>query len=260
MFVNKINDSCFVFDMDMILTKDQVEELETNNMLFSETAQGQTKGAMIRSGFWPNKTVYYTYAPNVDQSFIIEIEAAIQAWREQTQLRFKKRTKETNYVRFILGNDGSYSKVGCIGGRQDIYLDRRWADRGTAMHEIGHAVGMIHEHQCWFFHDNVNSILKFKWDNIRPAAKSNYTKYSRAHDGFSHGSDFNWPINSLMIYGSYSDFGIDQSKPVMTVARGSFESTFRAQRSYLSISDRLAVARKYGYNYDPNRDPNLPPI
>ena len=84
-----------------------------------------------------------------------------------------------NVSEFILGEDGSYSNVGRIGGRQYIHLDSRWATRGTVMHELGHAVGLIHEHQCFIYHDNPNSNLIFKWDNI-----PGWTSYSFTAGGF----------------------------------------------------------------------------
>jgi hypothetical protein len=135
------------------------------------------------------------------------------------------------------------------------------------MHEIGHAVGLIHEHQSYIFHDRQNQLV-FKWDNINNDYKDQFAKYSKAHDTYSAGvDDPNYPLNSLMIYGSFADEPVSKnpSQPVITfllggMFGGGMEITYRAQRSYLSISDRLAVARKYGYSYNPATDPNKPPI
>lgn len=265
MFVKQINDSSYIFDSDMLLTIEQVKELELYNEINYEP-KSQTKGTVSKSAnTWPNNTVYYSLNSNVSSHFRTEILAAIEQWRSQSKLYFRERTNQKDYIEFILGNDGSYSKVGRIGGRQYINLDSTWANRGTAMHEIGHAVGLVHEHQCWIFHDLTNSQLIFKWDNIKSSSKSNYQKYNDPHIGYTDSLyDPNYPINSLMIYGSFSsDNAINSSKPVMTYNRFGgvgLESTFTAQRSYLSVSDRIAVAKKYGYSYNPATDPNRPPI
>jgi hypothetical protein len=225
----------------MLLTTDQVEELEIYNEINPESTESDVrlKGTILKEAKTrPNKTVYYSFNSNITPYFRTEILAGIQEWRNQSQLKFIERTNQKDYVEFILGNDGSYSNVGRIGGRQYIHLDMNWADRGTVMHEIGHAIGMIHEHQCWIFHENTpRKSLVFKWDNIRSDAKSNYTKYNKSHIGYSDGLyDLNYPISSLMIYGSFSNNAIDTSKPVLTYSRFGDEATFNAQRSYLSVS------------------------
>lgn len=265
--IKQINDSVFLYDSDMLLTKQQVEELEKYNEINPES---KTKGTIDKKArAWPNGKVYYSFNSNVTDDYKKIIEKGIEEWRKQSKLEFIKRTSQNDYIEFILGRNGSYSKVGCMGGMQYLYLDERWANSGTVMHEVGHAVGLIHEHQAWIFHDtNIKSKLIFKWDNIKDDWKDQFIKSSREHAMFTDGLyDENYPINSLMIYGSYSssELAINSSKPVMTFCpfpnlQFAPEYTFSAQRSYLSVSDRIAVANKYGYSYSPQTDLNRPPI
>lgn len=98
---------------------------------------------------WPNNTVYYEIDPNLynkselpDQS---RITVAIQEIEYNTNIRFVKHTTESNYVKFIYNANGCSSSVGMIGGMQKIRL-ADWATKGNVIHEICHALGLLHEH------------------------------------------------------------------------------------------------------------------
>lgn len=56
-------------------------------------------------------------------------------------IRFVKRSKETDFVRFFSG-DGCSSRLGKIGGMQNISLQRpECMSHGTIIHELVHALG-----------------------------------------------------------------------------------------------------------------------
>jgi len=78
------------------------------------------------------------------------IEAAIAEWNSQTVISLVPRLAEADYVRFV-PSERCASHVGRRGGEQLV-----WAGRGPecgvrqihgAIHEIGHVVGLDHEHQ-----------------------------------------------------------------------------------------------------------------
>ena len=258
MSVEKVSDSCYIYELDIILTQEQIENLETFDQIIPES---RTKGTMINGSkyYWKDRTIYYTINANVEPGLRMSIVYALGYWGEQTKLIFKERKNEKNYVEFLQVNNYEYggtSNVGCIGGRQYIKLHQAAQD-GTVMHEIGHAVGMLHEHQSWAFHDFPNASIVFHWDNIQPKYKAHFQKHKASHTTYNAGIvDPGYPTNSIMAYGSYNNFAIDRSKPVMSI-KSMFGglSTWTAASDMpipkLSISDRMAVAAKYGYTYNP---------
>jgi Astacin (Peptidase family M12A). len=73
----------------------------------------------------------------------------------------------------ISAQNTSYSNIGRQGGKQDLsFAD--WATVGTVMHEIGHALGMFHEHS----RKDRDSYIIVDYNNIRSDAKHNFDKVS----------------------------------------------------------------------------------
>jgi len=74
------------------------------------------------------------------------IHGAIGDYQHCTCLRFTPKQKmDRNYISFYKG-DGCNAPVGMHPGRNRISLGKGCWDRGTILHEIGHAIGMEHEH------------------------------------------------------------------------------------------------------------------
>lgn len=158
-----------------------------------ENQDGKSMGAVDRK--WPDNTVYYTISTDaVDHSMIMD---AMAHWEEKTNLRFEKRTNQAGYVEFRNG-EGCSSHIGYLGYMQVINLSS-WCTTGTIIHEIGHTVGLLHEHTR---SDRDNYINVFP-ENVDDEYKYVFEKWSNANlPAINLTSNFDW--NSIMMYGAYA--------------------------------------------------------
>ena len=225
-FLERLGDY-YIFQGDIVLDQEQVDNLAS---IYSSSRSTATTDYLK---YWPNHKVYYTYGSGFSgQAYV---QSAIQEWESKTGLDFVYGMGNGNYIEFLNNtSEGNYSNsLGMKGGRQIITLQTGSYTAGTVIHEIGHSVGLFHEH-CRSDRDSTITVL---YHNIQSGKSSQFALLNPSDCVCVGPFDF----NSVMLYGSYAFSS--NNLPTITKLDG---STFAAQRDSLSVYDAEGAKAIYG--------------
>lgn len=145
-----------------------------------------------RSNIWKNGRVPYDCHPSLKPL----VEQAIVIWHDATPIRFTPYDNETAHVLFMPG-DMNESEVGCMKRQQSVML-RNDATLAVVLHEIGHVVGLWHEHSRT---DRGEHVL-VNVENIQGHDDSQFNQTSK--DAMDFGP---YDIESIMHYDSFAFSG-----------------------------------------------------
>lgn len=220
---NNYQDTIYILGADILITPKQLASMENSS----------------RSAFttdfvdlWPRGIVYYHIDESIDNRSIFD--SAVNYWESVTSLEFiEKETLSGDCINVIKGS-GCYSYIGRTGGIQDLSIGNN-CSVGNAKHEIGHAIGLFHEHT----RNNRDLHITVNYRNIKPGKEHNFDKYATYYNGQDFGDlDF----SSIMMYSS-TDFAVSPSRPSMLRVGGRI---INKQRDYLSEGDIAAIEYLYG--------------
>ncbi len=206
------SDDHYVLDGDMVMPKATFTERPNYTP--------ELRGA-LHTGIrpWSNRVVYYQFAPNLPNNLRNNFLIACNQWNRLAGITFRARTNEYNYIWVYPGGDDK-ADVGMRGGQQIMSLND--GNAGVAMHEMGHALGMAHEHQR---SDRNNHIYVqpsvASQSQLRVLTTRNYASF-----------DF----NSIMLYAS------------KRLSNGQYDMISRSTGSF--FTNRIEAAR--------NKNPNNP--
>ena len=211
-----------VFQNDIILRQEELTDQPTENTTTGRTRTGSK---------WPNKIVYYKIDPALPNPQ--RVYNAMAHWEANTSIRFIARTTQRGYVLFQNGS-GCSSNVGYSGGLQYVSLSSG-CTTGNTIHEIGHTIGLWHEHS----RSDQSRFVTIHYENIASGAESNFYTYGgQGYDGFDYGSGMDF--SSIMMYSPY-EFS-KNGQPTITKKDGTL---YTAQRIALSPLDIATVQAMY---------------
>lgn len=136
----EIVDGAAVHDGDIVL--DTAEDLARRERMLKGPNRKQANFVAEEESLWPDGVVYYTIHANLENPE--RVLEAMKVWSAAAPVRFVERTDQQGYVEFRSGS-GCSAAVGYRGRRQYVWL-AQLCSPGAVQHEIGHALGLWHEH------------------------------------------------------------------------------------------------------------------
>jgi hypothetical protein len=201
---------------------------------------------------WTNGTVYYFFDAGVSTANRQTWRDAAATWSSVAALTFVELASGTgNYIYVQNDPDGDYSaSIGMGGGKQTIGI-HSWNCRFKVAHEIGHALGLIHEHNR-LDRDPYITIIT---GNINSDGQGQFTQMSATTYGaYDFDSVMHYPRCAFSICGgSYptcDGFSNNCAQSCWTI---SVDPPYNAQwqyligqRNHLSQFDKSGMSQRYG--------------
>ena len=240
-------DGLYIIEGDIIIKDDRMVETNSSDNISIRAAMSQIDLLDETVKLWDEgKVYYYRQADGLTVNISSDVNSAIAKIQSATNDNIKFIELRTNAAReykkntrivIVPSNTTNASHLGVKEGeRQELFLHKSGP---SALHEFGHALGLIHEHSRYKRDDYV----KIHWDRILPGKEHNFKGLTKPIVLFS--SDFDY--ESIMMYGSW-DFSIwGNLRPTITKDDG--KTTWIANRDFLTESDINVLKQMY-----PNRN------
>ena len=166
---------------------------------------------------WTDNTVAYVIDPSLSSTVQSELAKSFEEWSTRTNVQFKERTNESNFVTIApaAGFIPEFADCNCgvanlgMNGDQGFILLGAATTEPVITHEIGHTLGFIHEQN----RADRDQFINVNFENIQPQGRDQYFV-----DRFSTPLTDQVDFNSIMMYRS-STFSIDPTSgnfPTMT--------------------------------------------
>lgn len=125
------------------------------------------RNGLVKTSYrWPNGIVPYSIAPNFGSADRNMVLRAMEEYHKQTCIKFVPRTNQNDYLYIESSSSGCWSSVGMIGKRQSLNLQSPGCLSmvGTAIHELMHALGFLHEQNRY----DRDEFVRVLTSNIKP--------------------------------------------------------------------------------------------
>ncbi len=208
---------------------------------FNNTKDRSVRGLSnyVYGTVWPNGVVPYRISGQLSVSATEKVRAAIGAWNATGAVTMIERTDATagaypNYIDFVSA-DQCASWVGFQNdGPQSIYTGDKCSE-GSMIHEIGHAMGLLHEHT----RPDRDSFVQINWNSINTDKRHNFDILD---DAIPLGD---YDYSSIMHYGTH--FFSNDNNPTISSLQNTGVKI--GQREFISEGDKNSMITLYQSEY-----------
>ncbi|KAJ1351199.1 Astacin (Peptidase M12A) [Parelaphostrongylus tenuis] len=226
------------YETDIVLTVPQASRILSDRRRFKR------KFVANNTMKWQTPVIAYRFAVN-DEHWKAQIRNVLANFSQNTCLRFIEGMAAEDYLIFNRG-EGCYSSMGRLGGAQEISIGYGCEQDGIISHELGHTLGLWHEHS----RPERDNYVTVYIQNALPGTQGQFQKLSS-----DESVDFDVPYDygSVMHYTS-TTFTKSSEKKTVVPQQTEYEHTI-GSRVGASFLDYKALNKAYCSNVCRN---NLP--
>ncbi|CAI4232154.1 unnamed protein product [Auanema sp. JU1783] len=165
-----------LFEGDIVYTAGTFSALRSYNPgIRFNTVPGVQRNAVKQAYLkWTEGRIPYTISSQYSSFSRAKIAEALDEYKKKTCIQFSpKSAADQDYIH-IVPDDGCYSLVGRVGGKQPVSLGDGCIQKGIIIHELMHAVGFFHEQS----RADRDEYIVINWNNVEPGLQDQFDKYS----------------------------------------------------------------------------------